>query len=731
MASMPAANRNMFGDVNISPTLQAKLKNSERMLDALINNLNGLVYCCLYDAGWTMVFIGGDCKQLTGYEAASMLVNPSINWEEITHPEDRGWVRKVIDDAACTGQRFVAEYRIVDADGEIRWVSERGCPVYNDQGEIEAIEGFLQNISRRKFSELAAHAAEERFRSIFENAIEGIYQTSADGRYLNINPALAKIYGYDSPADLVRGISNIDKQLYVDQGKRDEFIALMSLQGQVEDFEARVYRKNGEVIWISENSREVRDPGGDLMFYEGIVVDITLRKEMQSEMRRTAGALEQANVKLEEERSLLAQRVEARTAQLRYANRAKDSFLATMSHEIRTPLGGLLGMMELLGLSRLDPDQRDLLGAARSSGNSLLRIVNDILDWSKIEAGKLELAPRAATLSGLLKSVAGTYAQLASAKNLALELEVDPALGATHLFDPLRLSQILNNFTSNAIKFTARGTVRLGARRLAHRAGYDTVCFSVRDSGMGIDREQQARLFQQYQQASADTARMYGGTGLGLAICRSLAELMGGTLGVESSAGAGSTFSFTVELPVANVALPADPGQQRVPGPEPDLTPLAGAGQPPALLIVDDHPLNRMLLKQQLALLGLRADAAADGAEALSLWQSRHFDLIITDCHMPVMDGYELARSIRAIEQHTGARRIPIIAWTANVLAEEEQRCRAAGMDDLLTKPTELAELRAKLLGWLVKAGAIPPPRRPLDGAVVRVEATIGITAGQ
>jgi PAS domain S-box-containing protein len=199
----------MFGDASISPTLQAKLKDSERMLDTLINNLNGLAYCCLCDAEWTMVFIGGDCKQLTGYEASSLLVSPSIHWEEITHPEDRGWVRKVIDDAVSTGQRFVAEYRIVDADGEIRWVSERGCPVYNDQGEVEAIEGFLQNISRRKFSELAAHAAEERFRSIFENAIEGIYQTSVDGCYLNINPALAKMYGYDSPADLVRGITSV------------------------------------------------------------------------------------------------------------------------------------------------------------------------------------------------------------------------------------------------------------------------------------------------------------------------------------------------------------------------------------------------------------------------------------------------------------------------------------------------------------------------------------------
>lgn len=292
MASIPAPNRNVFGGVNISSTLQAKLKNSERMFNALIGNLNGLVYCCLNDAKWTMIFIGGDCKKLTGYEAADMLSNSPVCWEEITHPEDRGWVRKIIDDAVSTGQQFVAEYRVIHVDGEIKWVSERGCPVYNDRGEIEAIEGVFQDISRRKFSELAAQAAEERYRSIFENAIDGKYLTSENGLYLNINPALAKIYGYDSPADLVDGITNIDKQLYIDQGKREEFIALMNLQGQVKGFEARVSRKDGKIICISESSREVRDSGGNLMFYEGTVEDITVRKNAAINLRISATAFE-------------------------------------------------------------------------------------------------------------------------------------------------------------------------------------------------------------------------------------------------------------------------------------------------------------------------------------------------------------------------------------------------------------------------------------------------------
>ncbi len=289
---LPAPGKSLFGDANISSTLEARLNNSERMLSSLIHNLDGLVYCCLYDDDWTMVLLSGDCRQLTGYDASSFLYERTICWEGITHPDDRARVRKVIEEAVLTGQRFVAEYRIIDAQGVIKWVSERGCPIYDDAGEIEAIEGLLQDISVLKFSAMAAHAAEERFRSIFENAIHGIYQTSENGIYLNVNPALARIYGYDTPADLLHSISNIDNQLYVDHGKRSEFVALMGRLGQVENFETRVYRKDGKIIWISENSREVRDPDGRLRYYEGTVEDITARKTMETELRIAAAAFE-------------------------------------------------------------------------------------------------------------------------------------------------------------------------------------------------------------------------------------------------------------------------------------------------------------------------------------------------------------------------------------------------------------------------------------------------------
>ncbi len=278
---------------NVSPGLRAMLEDSDRVLNVLVKNLYGMVYCCLYDSKWTMVYASEGWSELTGLPPDSLMSNADIYYEEITYPEDRKRVRAEIEKAVSNGQRFHVEYRILHADGDIRWVSERGSPVYDAQGKIEAIEGFIQNVTPRKLSELAALEAKERYRSIFENAIEGIYQTSAEGQYLNFNPALAQIYGYDSVQDLAQGISNIQKQLYVDPHRREEFIMLMSEHGHVKNFEAQVFCKNGEIIWISENAREVRDAQGELIFYEGTVEDITERKnyEQQIEYQATHDAL--------------------------------------------------------------------------------------------------------------------------------------------------------------------------------------------------------------------------------------------------------------------------------------------------------------------------------------------------------------------------------------------------------------------------------------------------------
>jgi PAS domain S-box-containing protein len=558
----------------------------------------------------------------------------------------------------------------------------------------------LTDITARKQAEDNLRIAATAFQTH-----ESLMITDANRVIIRVNQAFIDETGYSSE-EIVGQTSSILKS---DRHDAAFYRGIWEGINQTGKWEGEIWdrRKNGEIYpkWLSMTA--VKDQHGVVTHYVGSHTDITVRKEMSDKLHATTSELMQANAQVEEERAMLAQRVVERTGQLLMANRAKDSFLATMSHEIRTPLGGLLGLMELLTLSPLDAKQQELVKAAHSSGNSLLRIVNDILDWSRIEAGKLELVPYVGTLSEMFNGVADTYAQIASEKGLQLKITIDPALSNAHICDFLRVSQILNNFTSNAIKFTEHGSIELRAKQVARHSGREEIRFSVSDSGIGISQAQQDRLFQEYTQATADTARMYGGTGLGLAICRKLADLMDGQLGVESNAGAGSTFSLTVSLPVANQAAQRELQQRshKNEGREdrPNATALSLIGQPLTILIVDDHPLNRMMLKLQLELLGVQVETAESGISALSLWQNGHFDLIITDCHMPEMDGYELTYRIRDLEQQAGSRRIPIIAWTANVMAEEEEHCKKAGMDDLLTKPTELADLRAMLVKLLTK----------------------------
>ncbi len=253
-----------------------------------MDNLDGLVYCCLPDEHWTMVFVSSGCKQLTGYSPQDLLFNRVTSYENITHPDDRESVRAKIGDAIREHVRFSIEYRILRADESLCWVWERGVAIYDDQDVVVAIEGFIQDISPRKYQEQALSDAEIRYRSIFENAVEGIFQTSLSGQYLDANPALARIYGHESVMDMMSDLVNIQTQLYVDPGRRDEFRALMDLHGKVQNFESQVYRKDGEIIWISENARTVKNDAGEILYYEGTVEDITERRTFEAQIQHQA-----------------------------------------------------------------------------------------------------------------------------------------------------------------------------------------------------------------------------------------------------------------------------------------------------------------------------------------------------------------------------------------------------------------------------------------------------------
>jgi len=396
---------------------------------------------------------------------------------------------------------------------------------------------------------------------------------------------------------------------------------------------------------------------------------------------------------------------EAARADAEAANEAKSTFLATMSHEIRTPMNGVLGMMEVLERQGLGGDQLPLVATMRDSAQALLRIIDDVLDFSKIEAGRLELETTAFSLSGLAAGAVDTLRPQAEAKGLAIAAEIEPGSNDALVGDPTRIRQILFNLLSNAVKFTERGDVVVRAGTAPVGGGQTRVVLAVSDTGIGLDAAQRARLFEPFSQADSSTTRRYGGTGLGLSIVRRLAQLMGGDVAVDSAPGVGSTFTVTLVLEAAPAESPAaallrPAAATPLPNPPPHAE-KGRAGAAARLLVVDDHPVNREVLVRQLGLLGLAADTAEDGAEALAAWMRGGYAAVLADLHMPGMDGFELIRQLRAVEAENGGARTPVVAVTANAMRGEEERCLAAGMDAYLAKPVAIDRLRATLERWL------------------------------
>ena len=402
------------------------------------------------------------------------------------------------------------------------------------------------------------------------------------------------------------------------------------------------------------------------------------------------------------ERALAVQAEELRVARdtAQAATRTKSNFLATMSHEIRTPMNGIIGMTDLLLESSLSLDQREQLVTVQRSGHALLAIINDILDFSKVEAGKLVIEPLPTELRPAIDDVLQLLRPRALEKGLQLSVEYAQGLPDAIETDPGRVRQVLTNLIGNAIKFTSEGGIRVSVERAP---GASTLRFRVADSGPGIPLESQKYLFQPFTQLDVSTTRRFGGTGLGLAICRQLVDLLGGEIGVVSPApdkpvagGPGSIFWFS--LPATVTTGVARPQTRSVPA-----SPAPEHGSRSSLcrvLVAEDNPVNQMVIRAMLQKLGIEPTVVADGRLAVEAIGEKPFDLVLMDCQMPVMDGFEATRLIRG---SSGSRPV-IVAVTANAMAGDAEQCRAAGMDDYISKPISVRELRRVLVPWLDEA---------------------------
>ncbi|NTV13964.1 MAG: response regulator [Desulfobulbaceae bacterium] len=675
-----------------------------------------------------------------------------------------------------------------------------------------------------------AEKAQKQYQTIFENAKEGIFRSSITGDLLLANPALAGIFGYESPEEMIASQPNLNK-FYAIPEQRQELLEMVTAKGSVAGFEAKILRRDGSIIHVEINANLIKNEKGEPQYLEGILADVTGRRKAE-EMRLACDSAEAAN-------------------------KAKSAFLATMSHEIRTPMNGIIGMTGLLLDSQLGTNQRDYAETIRTSAESLLTIINDILDFSKIEAGKFDLENVDFDLRHTLEEVHDLLILRARQKNIRFTITIDPNIPSLLFGDPGRLRQIIINLADNAIKFTSQGEVAVDVKLQSKDESEAILLLSVTDTGIGIPASLTTKLFEPFTQIDTSSTRKVGGTGLGLSISKQLVEIMGGQIGLESSEGIGTKFWFTTKLrrqqakqkdagiiqtlawghdshillvdesaqhrdylgrllaswgyrrvvtmagglqeivaKLCQARQNEDPFQivfldQQVLGQgtasllneirtDPSLreTRLAlitaaedqvdsgictikgfdgylpkpleeeslrdflrtlsdgrrnntHPGNPfnrhslgesrrrkTNILLVEDNQINQKVSIAILTRLGCLTQLASNGREALNALCNNSFDLILMDCEMPEMDGYEATRQIRRREETLGnhAERAIIIAMTAHAMAGAREKCLAAGMDDFLSKPVAPEKLAEVLQKWLEAEVQVEPPPPLAEG---------------
>ena len=561
----------------------------------------------------------------------------------------------------------------------------------------QAFNAMGQDIQSRNE---ALSASEERFRLASEHMRDAFILMSGEkGLVTWWNPAAETLFGFTR----AEAVGCPVHDLIVPPGQRGAMAEGLrrfaasgtgAIIGQTIEVTSR--HRDGREFPIELSLSAVRHQ--DNWSAIGVVRDITERKRITDELDRhrhqLQGLVEERTAELTEANRMLA----ASRDQAEAATRAKSVFLANMSHEIRTPMNAIIGLAHLLRRGELNPKQDEQLAKIADAGRHLLGIINDILDISKIDAGKLELEETSLLPAEILANVASMVSEQVTGKGLQLAVEATTPVGRVR-GDAVRLTQAVLNLTANAVKFTERGRIVLRLEVLGEEADSVYLRFSVADTGIGVAPETMGKLFGTFEQADSSTTRRYGGTGLGLAITRRLAELMGGETGVESTLGVGSTFWFTARL--AKDVQPAPGSSETRPISDAEAR-LQALSPGVVVLLAEDEPVNQEVARELLESVGLTVDVASDGVEAVSKAATGSYGLILMDVQMPRLDGLEATRQIR---RQAAGNRVPILAMTANIFAEDRERCLASGMDDFVGKPVDPDLLFATLFKWLSGAG--------------------------
>jgi PAS domain S-box-containing protein len=637
---------------------------SQERYQKLVDTVEGIVWEAQAAADTLrFTFVSAQAERLLGYPVTAWLSDPDFCHNHI-HPEDYDRVMDSCREMVREKSSRQFDFRMIGADGRTLWL-RNAASVSAEDDQPPILRGLMLDITERREMLDSVRKSEAKFRSYIEFAPIGVAVVDHTGRYVEVNRTWAAMLGY-SEAELVgMSIADLIPPEHLESGLNN--FEKLKEEGSAVHESLRV-RKDGSLAWVSRHAVKI-----DSDRFIGFFQDITERK-------RTEQALISAK--------------EAADA----ANAAKSRFLANMSHELRTPLNGIIGMNGLLMDTDLTSEQLEYAGIALKSSKELLNQIDELLDFARIEAGKLLFEKSDFNLRTVMKDTMQILSLQAEEKSLQLAWQVEPDVPLHLRGDPGRLAQIIRNIVGNGIKFTRQGGVTVHVNRVAEETQSVTLRFAVTDTGIGIPPEYLGRIFTPFVQVDGSSTRKYSGTGLGLAISSQLAELMGGSIDVASSEGSGSTFY---------IALPFEKqGQNPAAVKENETEAIfinhdANTPQRARILLAEDHTTNRRVIRMMLNKLGYGADAVANGLDAVKALEKNPYDLVLMDCQMPEMNGYDATAVIRDPESGVLNHATPVIALTANAMAGEREKCIEAGMDDYLSKPVLVQDLETILKKWL------------------------------